>query len=126
MAISMSPSGAISTTELSAYLKAVAVNGGCSGRIACRDVDLAMKLKKNGVSVDPRSSVAWASTIDQACKFRDEHKFVICSNPDFLEVGACLAIFREHGKPVFILNLKNYKASGIQLPDTLMKLVKIS
>jgi len=124
--ISLTPSGPVSFTELSQYLKVIASNGGFPGQIACRDVNISMRLKKHGISVDFRSSVAWASTIDQVCKFRDERKFVICSDPEFLEFGACMAIIREHGKPVLMLNRKNYKASGYLLPDIILKEAKTS
>jgi len=121
----VTPSGILSTTELAIYLKLIGSNAGCPGRIACRDVDVAMQLKKDGISVDSRSIVAWASTENQVTAFTESNKFVICANPEFLQKGACLAIFRERGKIILVLNIKNARATGIQLSPDLIKVAKI-
>lgn len=119
------PPRMLSIAELAKYLRLVASNAGCPGRIACKDVDIAMQLKKDGISVDARSSVAWASSGEQVRTFLEEHKFIICSDPEFLQRGASLAIFHEQGKLVLALHMKNARATGVQLSPDLIKVARI-
>lgn len=116
---------ALSTSELAGFLKPLSANAGSPGRIACKDVDMAMALKKQGISLDPRASAAWATTTEQVKTYLGEGKFVICPDPKLLEEGASLAIVRRQGHPVLLLHAKNAKTSGVQLSDNLMKIAQL-
>jgi len=84
-----------------------------------------MALKKEGISLDPRASAAWATSAAQVKTYVAEGKFVICPDPELLQEGACLVVIREQGRPVLLLHARNAKTSGVQLSDNLMKIVRV-
>jgi hypothetical protein len=111
----------LSPAELSGILRMVAQQASAPGRIACRDLDITVALKKDGLSTDPRSPVAWASDASQARAFAEAGKFVVCGSEELLQAGGALAIVKRSGKTELILHLKHAGASGVQLSDALMK-----
>lgn len=115
----------LSVQDLAGFLKAISANAGSPGRIACRDVDMAMALKRSGISTDVRSIAAWAVDASQTRAYASEGKFIICPSPALLREGASLAILREQGHPVLILHAGHAKASGVQLSDSLMKIARV-
>lgn len=115
----------LSVQELAGFLKVISANAGSPGRIACRDIDMAMALKKSGISTDVRSVAAWAVDASQTRTYATEGKFIICPNPTLLREGASLAILREQGHPVLLLHAGHAKATGVQLSDNLMKIARI-
>jgi len=112
--------------ELTPFLKVITASAGAPGRIACRDMDLSMELKKSGLSPDAKSPLAWAATENQLRDYLAEGKLVVTGDAGMLAGGAAIAIVRDHGKPAILINAKNLAASGITLSDSLMKIAKVN
>jgi len=115
----------VSAAELTPFLKVITASAGAPGRIACRDIDLSMQLKKDGLSPDAKSPVAWAASASQLATYLAEGKLVVAGDAAMLSQGAGIAIIKEQGKPVIIINPKNVAASGVTLSDALMKIARI-
>lgn len=110
---------------LAAHLKRLSALAGLPDRIACRDVDMAMALKREGIGIDPRSPVAWAATAAQARAFRAEGRFVVCADPALLPEGAALVLRLQGGQLRMDLHRAHAVASGLPLSDTLLKGVRL-
>lgn len=113
-----------STQELATLLRVLSAQAGTPGRIACKDIDLSLQMKKDGLSTDPRSPVAWASDAAQARAYKADGKFVICADPALLKEGAALAVVREGGRTGLLLHSANAQASGLTLSDAILKVAK--
>jgi hypothetical protein len=116
---------AVSTGELTSFLKVISASAGAPGRIACRDMDLSFELKKNGLSPDAKAPLAWAANEDQLRTFLAEGKLVVGGNAAMLTAGAAIAITKENGKPVILVSAKNVAAAGVTLSDALLKISKL-
>ena len=116
---------AVSAAELTPFLKVITSSAGAPGRIACRDIDLSMQLKKDGLSPDAKSPVAWAASASQLASYLAEGKLVVAGDAAMLSQGAGIAIVKEQGKPVILVNAKNVAASGVTLSDALMKIARV-
>jgi len=114
----------ISPGELSPFLRVIANSAGCPGRIACRDIDEAMQLKKDGLSPDAKAPVAWAASPAQIKAYLAEGKLVVSGDPASFKEGASIVIAKEHGKPVVVIDTRNAAASGVTLSDALMKIAR--
>lgn len=110
--------------ELAALLRVLTAQAGFAGRIACRDLDMTVQLKKVGLSTDYRSSIAWAATADQARAYRAEGKFVVCADPALFKDGAAMAIVRENGQMGLVLHAANSQSTGVTLSDAILKVAK--
>jgi len=113
-----------SAEELAALLRVLTTQAGFAGRIACRDLDMTVQLKKVGLSTDFRSSIAWATTPDQARAYKAEGKFVVCADPALFKDGAAMAIVREKGQMGLVLHGANAQGTGVTLSDTILKVAK--
>jgi hypothetical protein len=102
------------------YLLIVAEAAGSTGRIACRETDMAIFLKKQGISVDAKASTAWAFTPAQAKAFGEEGKFVVCNSKKLLTEGGCLAFEKVGGRVTVFVHQENLKRSGVKLPDAIL------
>ena len=123
----MAGSPLVSAGELTPFLKVISASAGTPGRIACRDLDLAMELKKSGLSPDAKAPVAWAANENQLKAFLAEGKLVIGGDPAMLAQGAGIAIVKSKaGKPEILVNAKNVAAAGITLSDALLKISKVN
>lgn len=111
----------LSASEIAGYLRLISTQAQSPGRVACRDLDMALQLKKAGISTDPRSTVAWAANAEQARAFQGEGKLVICSDRSLVGSGAALVLEQEGGKIRLLIHLGHAKASGVALSDTLLK-----
>ncbi len=111
--------------ELTPFLKVVTASAGAPGRIACRDMDLAMALKKGGVSPDAKAPVAWAANREQLKDFLAEGKLVVAGDAALLAAGAAVAIVQEKGRPVILVDARNVQASGVTLSDALLKIARV-
>ena len=121
----MAATPSVSAAELTPFLKVITASAGAPGRIACRDIDLSMQLKKDGLSPDARSPVAWAASAGQVASYLAEGKLVVAGDAALLSQGAAIAIVKEQGKPVILVNAKNVAASGVTLSDALMKIARV-
>jgi len=115
----------VAPAELMPFLKVVTASAGAPGRIACRDMDLSMQLKKGGVSPDAKAPVAWAATAEQLKDYLAEGKLVVAGDPAMLKAGAGVAIVLEQGRPVILISLKNVQTSGVTLSDALLKISRV-
>jgi len=114
----------LSVQELAALLRVLSTQAGFAGRIACRDLDMTIQLKKDGLSTDPRSAIAWAATAEQARSYKAEGKFVVCADSALFKEGASLAIVRENGKMGLVLHAANSQGTGVTLSDAILKVAK--
>jgi hypothetical protein len=114
----------ISPSELSPFLRVISSAAGCPGRIACRDIDEAMQMKKDGLSPDAKAPVAWAASPAQIKAYLAEGKLVVSGDPAAFKDGVSIVVAKEHGKPVVVIDTRNAAASGITLSDALMKIAR--
>jgi hypothetical protein len=122
--LSLSTAEQITPGELSPFLRVISSAAGAPGRIACRDIDEAMQLKKDGLSPDAKAPVAWAANLAQLKAYQAEGKLVVSADPASLKEGASILITREHGKPVVVIDTRNATATGVPLSDALMKIAR--
>ena len=125
MTPAMAGTPSVSAAELTPVLTVITASAGAPGRIACRDIDLSMQLKKDGLSPDAKSPVAWAASAGQVASYLAEGKLVVAGDAALLSQGAGIAIIKEHGKPVILVDSKNVAASGVTRSDALMKIAKV-
>ncbi|MDR3682997.1 MAG: hypothetical protein P4L11_04635 [Geothrix sp.] len=105
------------------FLKSILSAAGQFG-FACSDPVLKPQLEANGVSVSPGFKMAWGGSEAEARALKAEGKLVIVPRLSWLKTGGSIAIVEEDGKPAIYLNTVNVKASGMQLPDVILKMAK--
>ena len=119
-------SALVTPAELTPFLKVVTASAGAPGRIACRDMDLSMELKKSGLSPDAKAPVAWAANEGQLKAYLAEGKLVVVGDAAMVAGGAGIAIVKgKGGKPEILINAKHVAVSGITLSDALLKISKV-
>jgi hypothetical protein len=111
--------------ELTPFLRVISASLGTPGRVACRDIDLSMQFKKDGLSPDARAPVAFAASAEQIKTYLADGKFVVCGEEAGLKLGASIAVFKDKGKPIMVVNRKNAAATGLTLSDALLKIARI-
>lgn len=107
--------------ETAAKLVKVVVNG-TGGKITCRDGAMKAALESNGVVVDSSASIIWSSSPIEIRMLKSRGKLIITSRPDQLAMGAAIAIAEDGGRPKIYLHPANLAASGISLPDAVLKI----
>lgn len=107
------------------FLKVVTASAGAPVRIACRDMDMSMALKRGGVSPDAKAPVAWAANGEQLKDYLAEGKLVVAGDVAMVSMGAGVAIVMEKGKPLILINLRSVQASCVTLSDALMKISRV-
>jgi len=113
----------LTPAELVPFLKVISASLGTPGRVACKDIDLSMQLKQDGLSPDGSAPVAWAASEVQIRNYLAAgSRLVVCGDEAGLKDGASIAIFREGGKPVLVVSVKNAAANGFTLSDALLKI----
>ena len=113
----------MSPAELSPFLRVISASMGTPGRVAVKDIDLSMQLKKDGLSPDGGAPLAWAKNENQIKTFLSTgNRLVACGDEGLLKDGASIAIFKEGGRPVIVLSLKNAAANGFTFSDALLKM----
>lgn len=115
---------AMPASDLAGYLRLLSTHAGSPGRIACRDLDMAASLKKQGISTDPRAPLAWAANAEQVKAFASEGKLVVCGDPALLPLGAALVITREGSRTSLLLHARHAQASGVPLSDAILKVAR--
>jgi len=109
--------------ELSPFLRVISASMGTPGRVACKDIDLSMQLKKDGLSPDGGAPLAWANSENQIRSYlAGGNRLVVCGEEKGLQEGASIAIFKQGGKPVLVVSVKNAAANGFTLSDALLKI----
>ena len=106
------------------FIKILASSAGSAGKVVCNNGALAGELGKVGVSPDPGSKVAWASSEAEVKSLKGAGKLVICGKLEWLSAGGSIAVVEEGGKPQIYLNMGNIAASGVTLSDAVLKIGK--
>ena len=81
-------------------------------------------LEKSGVSVSPGFKLAWAASEAEVKTLKADGRLVMVDNLAWIKVGAGIAIVNVEGLPQLYLNMANVKASGLTLPDAIIKIAK--
>lgn len=100
-------------------LKIIVTNAG--NKIACREPDLKAALEAVGVAVDDGAKVVWVTNPAQAKMLKTQGKLVVGPSPALLPAGGGIALVEDGGKPKILLQMANVSASGVTLPDALLK-----
>ena len=111
----------VSVEEASKYLLILAASAGSEGRVACKELDMVIQLKKQEISVDAKSNVAWAFNPSQTKFYLGEKKLVVCSSRKLFADGGAIAFERINGRLTVFYNPANLEKSGIHLPETFLR-----
>ena len=117
----------LSPKEMCPFLRVISASLGAeaAGRVACRDIDVAMELKHGGLSPDAKAPLAFAASDAQIVEYLAQGKLVVCATEPGLKQGAAIALLKEGGKPVLVVSLKNANAAGVALSDALIKIARV-
>lgn len=110
--------------EVPAPVSAKLVKIVTSGKVACKDTEMAGELAKLGVTIDPGAKFAWAGSEGEVKSLKAAGKCVLGNKLEWLTSGATLVIILEADKPQMIIHAGNLAASGATLPDLVMKVSK--
>lgn len=100
-------------------LKIIVTNAG--GKISCREPALKEALTAAGVAVEDSAKVVWVTNPAQAKMLKAQGKLVVGPSPSLLPAGAGIVLVEDGGKPKILLQMANVSASGVTLPDALLK-----
>jgi len=93
--------------------------------LACNnDPALKKSLEAAGVSVAPGFKLAWAATEAEVKTLKADGRLVLVPKVQWLKLGGSIAIVEEDGKPTFVIHMANAKASGLAIPDAIIKIAK--
>ena len=106
------------------FIRILASSAGSAGKENCGNAALVDELGKVGVSPDPGSKVAWASTEAEVKGLKAAGKLVICPKVEWLPSGGSVAIVEEAGKPQIYLHIGHITESGVTLADSVLKIGK--
>ena len=95
-----------------------------SGKVACKDADMAAALTAAGAAIDPGAKFAWAGSESEVKALKAAGKCVLGNKLEWLTSGATLVIVEEGGKPQMIIHAGNLSASGASLPEAVLKVSK--
>lgn len=85
---------------------------------------MSVVLKKQGISTDPRSSIAWAATPAQIEMYRADQKLILCGDKALLQQGAAIALVSEGGRLVIYLHSKNAALSTVPVPEGILRIAR--
>lgn len=111
----------VPVTEAAKYLLILAANTGSEGRVACKELDMVIQLKKQEVSVDAKANVAWSFTPDQTRFYATEGKLVVCNNRKLFGDGGAIAFERINGRLTIFVHQVNLAKSGVTLPESFLR-----
>lgn len=115
------PAEGVPVEEAAKYLLILAASAGSEGRVACKELDMVIQLKKQEISVDAKANVAWAFSPAQTKFYLGEKKLVICSSRKLLAEGGAIAFERINGRLTIFYHPANLEKSGVHLPDTFLR-----
>ena len=107
--------------EAAKFLRILATSAGSEGRVACKELDMVIQMKKQGISVDAKANIAWAFTSSQTKFYVDEKKLVICNSRKLFANGGAIAFERVNGRLVILYHQENLEKSGVHLPDSFLR-----
>jgi hypothetical protein len=77
-----------------------------------------------GISVSPGFKLAWAASEAEVKTLKTDGRLVVVPKLDWLKLGAGIAVVNVEGLPQLYVNMVNVKASGLTLPDAIIKIAK--
>lgn len=107
--------------EAAKFLLIIAASAGSEGRVACKELDMVIQLKKQVISVDAKANVAWAFTAAQTKFYLEEKKLVVCNSRKLFADGGAIAFERHNNKLVIFYNQVNLEKSGVHLPESFLR-----
>jgi hypothetical protein len=107
--------------EAAKLLLILAASAGSEGRVACKELDMVIQLKKREISVDAKANIAWAFTPAQTKFYLEEKKLVVCSSRKLFVDGGAIAFEHVNNKLVIFYNPVNLGKSGVKLPDAFLR-----
>ena len=105
------------------FVKVLLTSSGQFG-FACNDEALKARLEALGVSVGPGFKFAWGRSEPEVVALKAQGRFIVCPNVDWFKAGACIAVVQEEGRPQLYLSVANVKASGVAVPEAILKIAK--
>jgi hypothetical protein len=117
--------GDLSSATVAKFLRVILQGAGVKS-VACADKEIQAELTALGVTVDPDSRVVWVDADKDIPMPVKLGKCVICGTRSGARAGASLALLSEDGRPVILVNPKALAASHVTLPDSVLKLAKVS
>lgn len=108
--------------EAAKFLLILATSAGSEGRVACKELDMVMQLKKSEISVDAKANVAWSFTPDQTKFYASQGKLVVCSSRKLFGDGGAIAFERIGGRLTIFVHQANLGRSGVTLPESFLRI----
>ncbi|NWJ39652.1 MAG: hypothetical protein HXX12_01625 [Geothrix sp.] len=108
--------------EAAKFLLILANSAGSEGRVACKELDMVMQLKKSEISVDAKANVAWSFTPEQTKFYAGQGKLVVCSSRKLFAEGGVIAFERINGRLTIFVHQANLGRSGVTLPDSFLRI----
>jgi len=115
------PAEEVSVEDAAKYLLILATSAGSEGRIACKEMDMAMQLKKREIAVDAKANVAWSFTPEQTRFYAGQGKLVVCNSRKLFPDGGAIAFERANGRLTVFYNPGNLERSGVRLPESFLR-----
>lgn len=106
------------------FVKVLVSSTGQFGICCNNDPALKKTLEKVGISVSPGFKLAWASSEAEVKTLKADGRLVVVPKLDWLKAGAGIAVVNVEGLPQLYVNMANVKASGLTLPDAIIKIAK--
>ncbi len=107
--------------EAAKFLLILANSAGSEGRVACKELDMVMQLKKSEISVDAKANVAWSFTPEQTKFYAGQGKLVVCSSRKLFAEGGAIAFERINSRLTIFVHQANLGRSGVTLPDSFLR-----
>lgn len=108
--------------EAAKFLLILANSAGSEGRVACKELDMVIQLKRQEISVDAKANVAWAFTPEQTRFYAGQGKLVVCSSRKLFAEGGAIAFERIGGRLTIFVNQANLAKSPLALPETFLRM----
>jgi len=112
----------VPVSDAAKFLLILASSAGSDGRVACRELDMVIQLKKQEISVDAKANVAWSFTPEQTRAYADQGKLVVCSSRKLFPDGGAIAFERINGRLTIFVHQANLGRSGISLPESFLRM----
>ncbi len=106
------------------FISILANQANAGGKIHVKDPVLLAELGKLNFAHSEASKLAWAASEVEVKALKASGKLVICGKVEWLAAGGSVAVVEEGGKPQIYLHLGNIAASGVPLPDSIVKIGK--
>ncbi len=106
------------------FVKVLVSSTGQFGICCNNDPALKKTLEQVGISVSPGFKLAWAASEAEVKTLKADGRLVVVPKLEWLKLGAGIAVVNVEGLPQLYVNMVNVKASGLTLPDAIIKIAK--